>query len=1075
MMKTILSSVLTASVLLLSTGVGYAQVVGIEVEVDQVHYETYTDFGPTTINLSGFVTYSVYAITAEATNRVWGIAGGACPEEGAPDCFLDGNCDMKIEFDGQLFQHEFMNYTLTSGLYPFTLSPLFPTAAFDSYLTFSTATPQFPITTFFVGESCVPSRPAVFEGTVNGDYFDGGNFYLDNGSVFTLTTEASTLAGADLRVKIAQFTTNSSWNQQYQVAWFETNNPFNDSDNETGVYSLVCQFIQNPCVQFPMDTEIDPYVPDCFGGEAGILVEDGGNGPVDYTLHNCATDAVIDFENDLPSGWTIANLPDGDYYVSMIDSLGCRDTSNCITITIPELLEFEASIAQDILCFGDLGVISTGCIGGTGTITVAYNGPGSNDGSVTCGNNITGLPTGTYALTATDQAGCQANTSITFANPADLQININQTDITCFQSDDGALTGTVTGGTGAIDAEWTGTLSQNFTGPSPLTVSITALGPGAYSLLATDANGCPVQQDYTLEEPDGLTLSLEATDASCPGVCDGLIEVSTSGGTGIPDITITGGSFDDLCPDTYTVTAADDNGCEIEETAEITSPTEIEYTFESTDLSCFGVCDGSISVTGVSEGCGSYEFALSPAAGTVNTGADFASYTGLCSGVYDLQITDACGCGITISDITVTQPSELSVVTNAQQIDCFGAGNGSIAVTSTGGTGAVSLTNPVDQDLPYTLADLIPGSYHIVIQDETGCQDSTDVIITEPAQLLSAIDQVNAVGCGGDCDGEVLVDYSGGIPGNYSYNVLDADNPDNVLWDGQLDNSGNDVVVNLCAGDFLMVVSDANGCSPDSLQFTIEEPSPIVVNINEDWITCTGMCDGSAVVLFSGGSGQLSAQFLPDALSPSCAAGACTLVDLCEGVYSVTITDEEDCSVDTTIVIGAEIETDMLLTLFSSPETCWNEMDGTATVAVQNGNPPISVVWDDPDQQTTATAVGLASSEVYTVTVTDDIGCTLTDQVEVAPTVGCFFIATAITPNGDGINDTWLLGGFEFYPTAQIQVFNRWGQVVFESRGYQAAWDGTLNGQKLPTADYYFLIEYSEEKDPIMGTVTIKY
>ncbi|MEN9640428.1 MAG: hypothetical protein RLZZ262_2297, partial [Bacteroidota bacterium] len=80
-----------------------------------------------------------------------------------------------------------------------------------------------------------------------------------------------------------------------------------------------------------------------------------------------------------------------------------------------------------------------------------------------------------------------------------------------------------------------------------------------------------------------------------------------------------------------------------------------------------------------------------------------------------------------------------------------------------------------------------------------------------------------------------------------------------------------------------------------------------------------------------------------------------------------------------------------------------------------------------------------------------------------------------LTPNGDGDNDLWLLGGIEYYPSAKIQVFNRWGQSVFESRGYNNPWDGSYQGQQLPVADYYFVIDYAEDKEPITGTVTIKY
>ena len=91
------------------------------------------------------------------------------------------------------------------------------------------------------------------------------------------------------------------------------------------------------------------------------------------------------------------------------------------------------------------------------------------------------------------------------------------------------------------------------------------------------------------------------------------------------------------------------------------------------------------------------------------------------------------------------------------------------------------------------------------------------------------------------------------------------------------------------------------------------------------------------------------------------------------------------------------------------------------------------------------------------------------------PTIGCFFIAEAITPNGDGYNDEWIVGGLEYFPAAEGRVFNRWGQQVFYSQGYQERWDGRYNNAPLPMADYYFVIEFAGDKDPITGTVTLKY
>ena len=107
--------------------------------------------------------------------------------------------------------------------------------------------------------------------------------------------------------------------------------------------------------------------------------------------------------------------------------------------------------------------------------------------------------------------------------------------------------------------------------------------------------------------------------------------------------------------------------------------------------------------------------------------------------------------------------------------------------------------------------------------------------------------------------------------------------------------------------------------------------------------------------------------------------------------------------------------------------------------------------------QTTATAIGLPE-DVYSVTVTDNIGCTLGFLATVDPTEDCLFIADALTPNGDGINDRWVVGGLEFYPQSEVEVFNRWGQLIFRSKPGTTWWDGTYNGALLPASDYYYVI-----------------
>jgi len=121
-----------------------------------------------------------------------------------------------------------------------------------------------------------------------------------------------------------------------------------------------------------------------------------------------------------------------------------------------------------------------------------------------------------------------------------------------------------------------------------------------------------------------------------------------------------------------------------------------------------------------------------------------------------------------------------------------------------------------------------------------------------------------------------------------------------------------------------------------------------------------------------------------------------------------------------------------------------------------NSNP---MVW--PDHTVT-----------YTLEATSADGCVRSKQVTVNVISG-IFIPTAFTPNNDGLNDRWGISGLEIYPDCQVTVFNRWGQIVFQSSGYARPWDGSLKGQKFPTSSFVYLIDLKNGKKPLSGTVTI--
>ena len=115
------------------------------------------------------------------------------------------------------------------------------------------------------------------------------------------------------------------------------------------------------------------------------------------------------------------------------------------------------------------------------------------------------------------------------------------------------------------------------------------------------------------------------------------------------------------------------------------------------------------------------------------------------------------------------------------------------------------------------------------------------------------------------------------------------------------------------------------------------------------------------------------------------------------------------------------------------------------------------------------------------MTITDFHNCILNEIIVVNPLNPlCISIPNTFTPNGDGFNDTWVIGSPEggtlgqAYPYSVVEVFNRWGEIVYSSaEGYSRPWDGTSNGKALPMDSYYYIITLNNGQAPVSGIITI--
>lgn len=144
-----------------------------------------------------------------------------------------------------------------------------------------------------------------------------------------------------------------------------------------------------------------------------------------------------------------------------------------------------------------------------------------------------------------------------------------------------------------------------------------------------------------------------------------------------------------------------------------------------------------------------------------------------------------------------------------------------------------------------------------------------------------------------------------------------------------------------------------------------------------------------------------------------------------------------------------------------------------ATAADTSG---VRLLWSPATGLSSATVLRptltVQQAQVYTVTAIGQNNCTATDTVSVR-ILKAIEVPNVFSPNGDGVNDLWLIPGLAEYPGAKVQIYNRWGQLVFTSYGYAKPWDGTYLGKPLPLATYYYIITLNNGFTPVTGSVTI--
>lgn len=754
----------------------------------------------------------------------------------------------------------------------------------------------------------------------------------------------------------------------YNYSWSGPNGFFGSGPTiiglPAGTYSLTVTD-NNACV---FTTDVDLVQPDELTLDfldTPISCNGDSDGEIDLTVSGGTPSYTFSWTG--PSGFTstsedISGLSTGTYTVQVTDLNNCSITE-AYFLDEPLPISLSAAVTNPDCAAENTGVIDLTIANGTPPYNVLWSGP---SGFSSADEDIANLEVGTYTVVVTDAGSCFETDTYTITQPTGLDADFSLSPVSCFEGNDGAI--------GTVPAGGVPPYSFNWSGPgafSSTSQSLSGLSSGTYTLVLGDDNGCEETFTETIIQPTDIDVLNTTNDVSCFGGSDGFIEIVASGATPPYSYLWSGPSgFSSIDQDIAGLTAGDydleltdGNGCVFNFLYTVGEPDEILLAATITDVLCAGDLTGEIDLT-VTGGTPSFDFSWS---GPSGFNATTENLVGLAAGNYTVVVSDGEGCTATGS-YSVVEEFDVSATINQTNISCFGAGDGDIDLTAAGGVEPYAFTWSGPDGFTSSNEDisgLVPGQYTVLIVDGNGCQESTQVGITEPDEIVLNLAS-NNIDCFGANDGLISVTTSGGT------------NPLNFSWSGPNGFSSSDQNISgLEPGNYEVTVSDANGCSASGV-VEITENAELIVTVETFDSNCL-QSDGLAVATASGGTGELTFAWenesgIEIALNDS-------LIDVPGGTYEVIVTDELSCSVGVIAVIS---DSNGVLTGTVTNPTCSGDNDGAIATNLSGGTAPFIYEWTDGNGfSSSLDNISDLEAGTYILSITDAANCLFTESFEV--------------------------------------------------------------------------------------------
>jgi len=729
----------------------------------------------------------------------------------------------------------------------------------------------------------------------------------------------------------------------------------------------------------------------CYGSTTEITATAfGGFGNYTYAWNTGETDSTI-------------TVPSGIYCVTVSDDVGCLFNS-CITVVIDSLLEIEFNV-PDIICLGDSTSITSIVTGGQAPYNYLWS-TGDSDTSVF-------QPAGTYTLTITDSNPnvCEAEATLTVNEATQLVSSLTPLDVSCFSYSDGQASVSVSGSVPPYNYVWSSSSTLD---------NITGVPAGYYYVTITDSINCSIVDSVEITEPLLLEISIsDSADALCYGSADGSATAIATGGTlayefSWSPIGGTDAAATSLPADNYTVSVTDANACTASTNVIIAEPPDIILSNATTNVSCFGGADGNTTVN-ASGGTPPFEYLWSD-------GQTSQTATGLAAGTYSVTVTDSHLCTETLS-VTVTEPLLLTaVIDSSSDVSCFGGNDGYASVLVQGGTMPYSYNWTPFGGTAYSTDILSEGSYTVNVTDSLGCTTSASVTINQNPLLQVEMDPTSLI----SCDSTITIDIqTTGGDGSYSF-----------IWsNGVLDSTS--LVVN--SGTYSVTVTDGEGCTHSDTTTVVAYNSTLAAEISGDELICDGASEIYSVTITPGESpysydwstGETTEQIsfaggdvcvtITDGVS--CVYTNCMHVEVLDpvvvsvidttvcvtdsgfvsasaiggapsytfswssgensdtiyqplGTYSVTVTDSIGC-VGTALATVAN-HVPLAFAYNYANISCNEGNDGFIESSISGGIEPYHYIWSD---SSTDEGIYFLPDGTYSLTVTDEVGCSAVDSV----------------------------------------------------------------------------------------------